>query len=132
MVFGLVYNSFSISPNDCVDFNNSFILGNFYSIDSFSVFYFSIEFDEEGYLRETNLNLTEDILCYLYFFYPIASVNLTNTDSPINITMGYYYYPISSSYSQSNIMSYDITEIHTVRNFIGYDDNFETTKRMET
>ena len=113
------YNSFSWFPNYCVDFNNSLAMDNFFSLNDVNLFYFSIEFDEKGYLNETNANSTDEILCYLFIFYPISSVNLNNINSPYNITMGFYFYPIHSKMPQSNLISYDITEIHTDTNFIG-------------
>ena len=119
------YNSFQVFPDYCVNFNNSLSMNNFYSTDDLKFFYFSIEFDKVGYLRETNTNSTDDILCYLYFFFPISLINLNNMESPYNITMGYYSYPLYSKLPQSNLISYEITEIHTDSNFIGKNDKID-------
>ena len=119
------FNSFPIIPNYCVDFNNSFTLNNYFSTDDLTFFFFSIEFDREGYLRETNDNLTDNILGYLYFYYQISSINLENYTSPFNITMGYYYYPFYANMPQTNIISYDITEIHTDSSYMGKNDNID-------
>ena len=100
-------------------------MNNFYSTDDLKYFYFSIEFDQVGYLRETNTNSTDDILCYLFFFYPISLINLNNMESPYNITMGYFYYPLYLKLPQSNLISYEITEIHTDSNFIGKNDKID-------
>ena len=83
------YKSFPWFPYYCVYFNNSLAKNNFFSLYEVNLFYFSIEFDEKGYLNETNANSTNEILCYLYIFYPISSVNLNNVNSPYNITIGY-------------------------------------------
>ena len=98
-------------------------MNNYYSIDELKFFYFSVVFDESGYRNETNTTSTDDILCYLYFFYPISLINLNDLNTPYKVTMGYYYYPINLKFHESNIISYELTEIHTDNYFIGNNDN---------
>ena len=116
-----VFTSSDFDIDTCVDFNNTLIYGNFYA-DFTRYFQLNVDFNQSLYAIKTNS--TDDVIFYIYIYFPISAINLNNYQKPYNLSIGWNYFSINSNKNRSIYMPYEKIEIHTDNNFIGR--NYQT------